>query len=196
MSRFRTFIIRFGAPLVLLVGTAGFFAARRATTLKHSMELWADSLQHGSGPLTLQLPFVPAYLQGRHIGSLRSVRLERHQPRTVDSLRLVIDLSRGSADDIGLRSCTFELVTFDPGDLKRALECAPDTAGLVRFGKVAFEQGGEAALYVSAAELPCAPWTDHQDRGECISARVRRDVQRDMERVREEIRRQVPKNLP
>lgn len=174
---------------MLLVGVAGAFAARRAVTLKHSMELWADSLKHGSGPLTLQLPFVPAYLGGRHIGSLRSVRLERHQPRTVDSLQLVIALSRGSANDALLRGCTFELETLDPGDLKRALECAPDTAGLVPFGRVSFEQGGGGALYVSASELACAPWTDSKDRGECISARVRRQVQRDMQRVRVEMER-------
>jgi hypothetical protein len=188
MSRFRSFMIRFGAPLVLVVGVAGAFAARRTVTLKHSMELWADSLKRGSGPLTLEVPFVPAYLEGRKIGSLKSVRLERHQPRTVDSLRLVIALSRGAADDPAVRGCTFELVTFDPGDFKRALECVPDTAGLVPFGRVTFEQGGEATLYVSAAELGCAPWTDGKDRGECISARVRRQVDREMQRVREEVR--------
>jgi hypothetical protein len=191
MSRFRSFMIRFGAPLVLVVGVAGAFAARRAVTLKHSMEVWADSLKRGSGPLTLDVPFVPAYLEGRKIGSLRTVRLERHEPRTVDSLRLVIHLSREAANDPGVRGCTFELASFDPGDLKQALECAPDTAGLVPFGRVVFEQGGEATLYVSATELACAPWTDGKDRGECISARVRYHVQRDMQRVREEVRRNV-----
>jgi hypothetical protein len=189
MSRFRSFVIRFGAPLVLVAGVAGAFAARRAVILKHSMELWADSLKLGSGPLTLEVPFVPAYLEGRKIGSLKSVRLERHEPRTVDSLRLVIGLSREAVNDPGVRGCTFELVTFDPGEFKRALECAPDTAGLVPFGRVAFEQGGEATLYVATTELACAPWTDDKDRGECIGARVRRDVQRDLQRVREEMRR-------
>lgn len=193
MSRFRTFIIRFGAPLVLVVGVAGAFAARRAVTLKHSLEIWADSLKHGSGPLTLDLPFVPAYLQGRRIGAIRSVRLDRHQPQSVDSLRLVIDLSRGAASDASVRGCTFELMTFDPGDLKQALECAPDTAGLVPFGRVAFEQGGESTLYVSGAELACAPWTQHQDPGECISARVRRHVDREMQRVRMEMQRNLPR---
>jgi hypothetical protein len=188
MSRFRSFVIRFGAPLVLVAGVAGAFAARRAVILKHSMELWADSLKHGSGPLTLEVPFVPTYLEGRKIGSLKSIRLERHEPRAVDSLRLVIDLSREAADDPQVRGCRFELISFDPGDLKRALACAPDTAGLVPFGRVAFQQGGEATLYVSAVELGCAPWTDGKDRGECISARVRRQVERDMARVRVEMR--------
>jgi hypothetical protein len=192
MSRFRSFMIRFGAPLVLVVGVGGAFAARRAVTLKHSMEHWADSLKHGSGPLTLEVPFVPTYLEGRKIGSLRSIRLERHEPRTVDSLRLVIDLSRKAANDPAVRACTFELVTFDPGDFKRALECAPDTAGLVPFGRVAFQQGGGGTLYVSGAELGCAPWTAGQDRGECISARVRERVERDVQRVKERMRRNLP----
>lgn len=191
MSRFRSFVIRFGAPLVLLVGVGGAFAARRAVTLKHTMELWADSLKRGSGPLTLEAPFVPAYLEGRRIGSIESLRLERHQPRTVDSLRLVIDLSGAAANDPEVRGCTFELVTFDPGQLNRALECARDTAGLVPFGRVVFRQGGETTLYVSGAELACAPWTDGRDRGECISARVRREVQVKMQQMREQMRRDL-----
>ncbi len=192
MNRFRTFVIRFGAPLVLVAGVAGAFAARRAVTLKHSLETWADSLKHGSGPLALDLPFVPAYLDGRRIGAIRSVRLERHEPQSVDSLRLVIDLSGQAANDAAVQGCTFELVTFDPGDLKRALVCAPDTAGLVPFGRVAFEQGGEATLYVSGAELACAPWTKNQDQGQCISARVRRQVDRDLRRMREQMRQSLP----
>src|SRR3990172_2562841 len=99
MSRFRSFIIRFGAPLVLVAGGAGGPGARRAVTLRNTIELWADSLKHGSGPLALGLPFVPAYLEGRKIGSLNSVRLERHEPRTVDSLRLAIDLAEGASND-------------------------------------------------------------------------------------------------
>ncbi len=190
MSRFRSFIIRFGAPLVLVAGVAGIFAARRAITLRHTIELWADSLKHGTGPLTLGVPLVPAYLDGRRIGSLDSVRLDRHEPRTVDSLRLLIDLSRDAGSDPGVRSCTFELTTFDPGEFKQALECAADTAGLVRFGRVVFTQGGQALLYVSATELACAPWTDRSN-GACVSARVQRQVQRDLQRAREEMRRNM-----
>src|SRR5574341_730146 len=176
MSRFRSFVIRLGAPLVLIAGVAGVMAARRANAFHHTVELWADSLQHGTGPLTIGVPFLPAYLEGRRIGSLDSVRLERHVPRVVDSLRLVINLSREALDVPG-RSCRIQLVTFDPGEFKHALECVPDTAGLVPFGRVAFVQGGEAPLYVSATELACAPWTDHTG-GDCISARVQRQVRR------------------
>jgi hypothetical protein len=190
MSRFRSFIIRFGAPLVLVAGVAGALAARRAVTLRNTIELWADSLKHGSGPLALGLPFVPAYLEGRKIGSLDSVRLERHEPRTVDSLRLVIDLAEGASNDPEVRGCTFHLVTFDPGEFKRALECASDTAGLVPFGRVLFVQGGGAPLYVSADELTCAPWTDSADAA-CIRERVQEQVRRDVQRARDEIRRNV-----
>ncbi len=194
MSRFRSFVIRLGAPLVLVAGVAGVLAARRTVALRHGIELWADSLKHGAGPLTLSVPFVPAYLEDRRIGSLDSVRLDRHQPRTVDSLRLVIDLSGDAGADPGVRSCTFQLVTFDPGAFKHALECAPDTAGLVPFGRVVFVQGGQATLYVSATQLACAPWTDRTD-GACISDRVQRQVQRDLQRAREELRRNLRTQL-
>jgi hypothetical protein len=187
MSRFRSFIIRFGAPLVLLAGVAGALTARRAITFKHTFQLWADSLKQGSGPLTLEVPFLPAYLDGRRVGSLKSLRLERHEPRTVDSVRLVIDLSRRAVDDAAVRGCRFELVTFAGGDYKHALVCAADTAGLVTFGRVSFEQGGESPLYVNRAELACAPWTGRAGQGDCIGARVRRDVQRDMDRMRREL---------
>lgn len=190
MSRLRSLVIRFGAPLVVVAGVAGVLAARRAVALRNTIGLWADSLKHGSGPLALGVPFVPAYLDGRKIGSLDSLRLERHQPRAVDSLRLVIDLAREAADDPDVRGCTFQLVTFDPGDFKRALECASDTAGLVPFGRVVFVQGGEAPLYVSADELGCAPWTDRADTA-CIRERVQEQVQRDIRRARDEMRRSI-----
>ena len=190
MSRFRSFVIRFGAPLVLVAGVAGVLAARRAATLRNTIELWADSLKQGSGPLALGVPFVPAFLEGRRIGSLDSLRLERHQPRTVDSLRLVIDLARSAEGDATVSGCTFQLVTFDPGEFKHALECASDTAGLVPFGRVVFVQGGEAPLYVSAGELACAPWTDRADSA-CIRERVQEQVRRDMRRARDEMRRNL-----
>ncbi len=190
MSRFRSFVIRFGAPLVLVAGVAGVLAARRAITLRNTIELWADSLKHGSGPLALNLPFVPAYLDGRRIGSLSGLRLERHEPRTVDSLRLVIDLAGGASDDPQVRGCTFQLATFDPGEFKHALECAPDSTGLVPFGRVVFAQGGEAPLYVSANELACAPWTDRADSA-CIGERVQEQVRREMRRARDEMRRNI-----
>lgn len=190
MSRFRSFVIRFGAPLVLVAGVGGAFAARRAVTLRNTVELWADSLKHGSGPLAVAVPFVPAYLDGRKIGELDSLRLERHEPRTVDSLRLVIDLAGWASEDPDVRGCRFQLVTFDPGEFKHALECASDTAGLVPFGRVAFVEGGQAPLYVSAVELGCAPWAQPADSA-CIRERVQEQVRRDVRRARDEIRRNV-----
>jgi len=190
MSRFRSFVIRFGAPLVVVAGVAGVLAARRAVTLRNTLELWADSLKHGSGPLAVGVPFVPAYLDGRKIGALDSLRLERHEPRAVDSLRLVIDLADHASADPEVRGCAFQLVTFDPGEFKHALECASDTTGLVPFGRVVFLQGGEAPLYVSAVELACAPWTDRAD-AECIHERVRDQVRRDLHRARDEIRQNI-----
>jgi hypothetical protein len=190
MSRFRSFVIRFGAPLVVVAGVAGVLAARRAVTLRNTLELWTDSLKHGSGPLALGVPFVPAYLDGRKIGSLDSLRLERHQPRVVDSLRLVIDLAGGASDDPDVRGCAFQLVTFDPSEFKRALECASDTVGLVPFGRVVFAQGGEAPLYLGAGELACAPWTDRAD-ADCIRERVQEQVRREMRRARDEMRSNI-----
>ena len=190
MSRFRSFVIRFGAPLVVVAGVAGVLAARRAVTLRNTLEVLADSLKHGSGQLSMEVPFVPAYLDGRKIGSLESLRLERHEPRAVDSLRLVIDLADVASADPEVRGCTFQLVTFDPGEFKRALECVSDTAGLVAFGRVVFVQGGEAPLYVSLTELACAPWTDRADSA-CIHERVREQVRRDIRRARDEMRRNI-----
>jgi hypothetical protein len=187
VSRFRSFVIRFGAPLIVVLGISAVYAGRRGLALKASLALWADSLDRGSGPLSLSIPFLPAYLEGRRIGSLDSVRLERHEPRTVDSLRLVVDLSRAAAGDDGVRHCAFQLATFDPGAFHDALECAADTAGLVPFGRVVFLQGGDAKLYVARRDLACAPWADHA-RDECIGQRVRLKVQRDIQRARDRVR--------
>ena len=162
MSRVRSFSIRFGAPLVLIVGVGAVVLGRRAIQLKHALQEWGDSLSKGSGPVTIGIPFVPAYLDGMKIGSIDSVRLERHEPHTVDSLRLVVALSDAPAA-AQARQCAFELVSFDPGDFKRALGCAADTAGLVPFGRVTFTGGGAAPLYVPRDELACAPWTDRAD---------------------------------
>jgi hypothetical protein len=175
---------------VVVAGVAGVMAARRAANLRNTLELWADSLKHGSGPLSMDVPFVPAYLDGRKIGSLESVRLERHEPRAVDSLRLVIELAHHASDDPEVRGCTFQLVTFDPSEFKNALECAADTTGLVPFGRVVFTQGGEAPLYLSATELACAPWTDRSET-ECIHERVQDQVRRDVRRARDEVRRNL-----
>jgi hypothetical protein len=194
VSRVRSFLIRFGAPLVLIAGIGAIVLGRRAIQLKHSLQEWGDSLSKGSGPVAIGIPFVPAYLDGMKIGSLDSVRLERHEPHTVDSLRLVVALSDARTASQA-RQCAFELVSFDPGDFKHALECAADTAGLVPFGRVTFTNGGEASLYVARDELACAPWTDRSDAA-CVQRRVQIQVRRDMEKMRREMRdrmRHVPR---
>ena len=129
---------------IVLAGVGAIVLGRRAIQLKHALQEWGDSLSKGSGPVTIGIPFVPAYLDGMKIGSIDSVRLERHEPHTVDSLRLVVALSDAPAA-AQARQCAFELVSFDPGDFKRALGCAADTAGLVPFGRVTFSGGGGAA---------------------------------------------------
>jgi hypothetical protein len=193
VSRFRSFLIRFGAPLVLIAGIGAIMLARRAIQLKHSIQEWSDSLSKGAGPVAIGVPFVPAYLDGARIGSLDSVRVERHEPRTVDSLRLVVALSGAPAASAAQR-CAFELVSFDPGDFKRALTCVTDTAGLVPFGRVAFADGGGAPLYVARDELACAPWTDRGD-PTCVQRRVQIQVRRDMEKMRREMRDRM-RNIP
>jgi hypothetical protein len=193
VGRLRSFFIRFGAPLVLAAGIGAIVLGRRAIQLKHSIQEWGDSLSKGSGPVTIGIPFVPAYLDGIKIGSLDSVGLERHEPRTVDSLRVVVGLSHAPAA-AEARSCAFELVSFDPGDFRRALTCVRDTAGLVPFGRVVFTQGGEAPLYVARDELACAPWTDRSD-ATCVRRRVQVQVRRDMEKMRREMRDRM-RNIP
>ena len=190
VSRLRSFFIRFGAPLVLVVGIGATVAGRRAIQLKQSIREWADSLSKGSGSVAMGVPFVPAYLDGARIGSLDSVRVERHEPRTVDSLRLVVDLSHAPAATQA-RACAFELVSFDPGEFRHALTCVTDTAGLVPFGRVAFTQGGAAPLYVARDELACAPWADRTDPA-CVQRRVQVRVQRDMQRMQERMRQRMP----
>ena len=186
MSHPRSFFIRFGAPLVLIVGIGATVLGRRALQLKHSIQQWADSLSRGSGSVAMGVPFVPAYLDGARIGSLDSVRVERHEPRTVDSLRLVVDLSHAPAATQA-RACGFELVSFDPGDFRHALTCVTDTAGLVPFGRVTFTQGGGAPLYVAREELACAPWANRADPA-CVQRRVQVQIRRDMQRMRERMR--------
>ena len=111
----------------------------------------------------------------------------------MDSLRLVVALSDAPAAGQA-RQCAFELVSFDPGDFKHALECAADTAGLVPFGRVTFTGGGAAPLYVPRDELSCAPWTDRSDAA-CVHRRVQIQVRRDMDRMRREMRDRM-RNVP
>jgi hypothetical protein len=191
VGRTRSFFIRFGAPLILIGGIGAVLAGRRGIQLKQSVQLWADSLSKGSSPLAISIPLLPAYLDGSRIGSLDSVRLDRHEPRVVDSVRLVIDLSKHAAAGAAVSECTFELVSFDPGDFKNALTCASDTADLVPFGRIAFTQGPTAPLFVARSELACAPWTD-QPNAACIRERVQRQVRRDMQRMRDQMQRKLP----
>jgi hypothetical protein len=193
VSRARSFFIRFGAPLVLIVGIGAIVLGRRAIQLKHSLQEWGDSLSKGSGPVAMGIPFVPAYLDGMKIGSLDSVQLQRHEPHTVDSLRLVVALSDAPAASQA-RRCAVELVSFDPGDFKHALACVADTAGLVPFGRVSFTDGGGVPLYVPRDELACAPWTDRSD-ATCVRHRVQIQVRRDMEKMRRQMRDQM-RNIP
>jgi hypothetical protein len=121
-------------------------------------------------------------------------------PGTIDSLHVAIRL-RGAADRQALAACAlhFDPDAFDqagPLGYKRALTCAADTAGLVRFGSVAFEGvATPTPLYLDSGDLPCEHMSDSADAG-CTEVRVeigrmRDRVRHDAHRIRTEVREGV-----
>ena len=193
MSRFRRLVVAIGAPLVVVVGLGVIWGVRNAAVLKAQIEAWADSLEHSPHPVTMELSFLPAYVDGDRVGKLDAIVIQRHQPATVDSVRIEI----ATSDDF--QGSHFEgcAIRFDPDafesdgpmGFKHALSCVEDTGDLVEFGSVVLsglEQ--ELTLFLESHDLPCEHMAEG-DEGAC------RKVTKDIERLREEIRNEVRVNI-
>ncbi len=193
MSTFRRILVAVGAPLVVVIGLGVVWGVRNASQLKAQVEAWADSLEHSPNPVTMELSFLPAYVDGHRVGKLDAVVIQRHQPATVDSLRIMITSSGDHVAD-ELSGCALHL---DPDALgedgpfgfKHALECVTDTAQLVRFGSVALEGLSEdLALYLDGDDLPCQHMAKG-DTGACT------EVRKEIHRLRDEIRNEIRVNI-
>lgn len=182
------------APAVVIVGLGIVWGYRNGLAFKQQIEAWADSLEHGSSPVEMHLPFVPVYLDGAKLGGLQSVVVQRAVPGAVDSLRIVVANARSGARE-ALQAChvRFDPNAFDrdgPMGLKHALTCAGDTNGLVRFGSVAL--GADATslpLYLASEDVPCSHLSSPDAAQACTD--VRQEVRRIRDQVRQEIRLQM-----
>jgi hypothetical protein len=144
------------APVIVVLGLTAAFWGRRAAAFGSSVRHWADSLDHGSGPVRIVVP-LPVYVSGARVGNLDTIVVERHAMHTVDSLRVVVK-SVQLAKLAELSSCAVRVQSlnqFDPGEYPRALSCATDTAGLTRFGTVSFAPGHDVVLYMDASDVAC-----------------------------------------
>jgi DNA relaxase NicK len=203
MSTTRRVLVAVGAPLVLVLGLGTLWGWRNAATLKAQIETWADSLEHSSNPVTMELSFLPMYVEGDKIGKLQAVVVQRAEPATVDSLTLVIDLSdEANADE--LASCYFHL---DPDAIdregpmgyKEAIHCLHDPGDLVRFGSVEFAGTGQhSGLYLEMKDLPCDHMS-HDVEGPCFEfvdeiQRIKAEIRSEVRNIRMEIRNEVRQN--
>lgn len=189
----RRLVIWLGAPLVVVGGLALLWGVRNAAALKAQIEVWADSLRHSAHPVVMELGFLPAYVEGRRVGTLRTVIVQRDRPGEVDSLHIVVE-PRTGRDGADLPACPLQLNPdafhrSGPMGFTEALRCASDTAALVRFGHLAFAGlGDRLALFVAADDLPC----DHPARAADDACT---DMRREIERLRDEMRREVRVHL-
>jgi hypothetical protein len=193
MSKFRRLIVAIGAPLVVVLGLGIVWGVRNAAVLKAQIEAWADSLEHSSNPVTLDLSFLPMYIEGDRVGKLDAVVVQRHEPGTVDSIRIAI-AGNHKVDMSQFADCQLHLDpdAFDregPMGFKRALTCVSDTSEMVRFGSVVFEdQGRELPLYLNGDDLPC----EHMSPDAAVECT---QVKEEIRRLRDEIRQEIRLNI-
>jgi hypothetical protein len=185
----------FGAPIIVIVGLAGTFWVPRAVAFGNQASQWAHELKHSSQPVTMDIRFVPTYVDGEKIGSLRQVVVQRSSPGAIDSLRIAVDVSHPERiERFGeCRMVLSDLDDLDPGHFKHMLNCTNDSTGLVPFGQIAF---GETSvpLFVEGDDFSCSE-SEHTppEMAACIQSevqRIRNQVQRDIQReVRQNVRR-------
>jgi len=181
--------VRVGAPVILLAGIGVVTGASRAREMKSYLRTFADSLEHGSGPVELRVRWVPFYLEGDRLGSVSRLHIARHEQGTVDSVRVGVT-PRSAARASKAAGCHLRLTTFDPGDFKHALVCEAEATDLVPFGSVSFGDVATAVpLYLDHTDHVCAPW--RADRELCREARgaASADVRVEIRRARAEARR-------
>ncbi|MEE8135337.1 MAG: hypothetical protein V3T56_09780 [Gemmatimonadales bacterium] len=190
MSATRRFLIVLGAPLVVIVGLSAVRGVQSASDLKAQIEEWIDAVEHSPDPVTMNLSFVPAYVDGDKVGMLRTVVIQRQNPGDVDAVDLVIEVGdRGIGE---LAACSFQLDpdAFDhsgPWGFKHALECIDDTEGLVPFGSVAISDADfQVTLYLDPSDVPCS--STRADLSAVCSDEIRSSLRRLREEIRTDIR--------
>ncbi|MBI3981616.1 MAG: hypothetical protein HY337_01810 [Gemmatimonadetes bacterium] len=190
MTGIRKLWVRVAAPVILLGGIGVVTGARRAREVKQYLETFADSLEHGSGPLDLKVRFVPFYVDGRRLGFVNALHIDRHTTGNVDSVRLSVTPRSAAQASGAVGECHLRLTSFEPGDFKHAITCESESEGNVPFGSVSFDDAASGIpLYLSPVDHACAPW--NHDREACSAAReaMSSDVRADLDRVRDEIQR-------
>ena len=190
MSGTRRLFIALLAPLVVVVGLSGVWAGRNATQLKAQIEEWIDALEHSPEPVTMNLSFVPAYVDGDKVGMLRTIVVQRQEPGAVDGVDLVIEVGDRGVGQLSACSFQFDPDAFDhsgPWGFRHALECIDDAEGLVEFGSVSVSDADfEAILYLDPSDVPCN--SAGADLREMCSHEIRDNIRRLRDEVRKDIR--------
>jgi hypothetical protein len=193
MSATRRFLILLAAPLVVVVGLSAVWGAENATELKAQIEEWMDALENSPDAVTMNLSFIPAYVDGERVGMLRTVVVQRQSAGEVDAVDLVIEVGEAGIGD--LAACSFQLDpdAFEhsgPWGFKHALECIDDTEGLIPFGSVAISDFDfQATLYIDAADVPCS------NAGPDLGAACSDEIRTNIRRLRDEIRTDIRESL-
>ncbi len=207
MTTSRKLVIWLGAPMVVLVGLVGLWGARNAAAVKRQIVEWADSLEQSANPVAMHLGFIPMYVDGKKVGTLSTVVVQRDRPGAVDSVRLVVEPLEGQALAGWLEGCRFRLdpqalEQHGPFGLKRAVRCISDTTGLAPFGTVVLAGAGrEVGLFMWPEQLPCTRTNageactnlgDHvHDLRDRIRDEVRIHLRSNAQTIRSEVRRSV-----
>lgn len=190
MSATRRFFIVLGAPLVVIVGLSAVRGVQSASHLKAQIEEWVDAFEHSPDAVTMNLSFVPAYVDGDKVGMLRTVVIQRQKAGEVDAVDLVIEVGDRGIGELASCSFQFDPDAFDhsgPWGFKHALECIDDTEGLVPFGTVAISDADfQVTLYLDPSDVPCS--SAGADLGAVCSDEIRNSIHRLRDEIRTDIR--------
>jgi hypothetical protein len=162
--------IGLGAMLIFVVGMGVVRAGRKG------VETARDFIDHGR---SVNIPFaiIPFKLDGRGIGSIRQIQLDRSGPRQIDGVHLVVRLD-DTADLDGLNGCQLTahgLQDIDENTTFACADAADSAATLVHFGEVVFEPtGASMELVLPAVEV--AQWSDRAEAAAPAVANARQAV--------------------
>lgn len=182
-----------GALVVFAAGMIVMTMGRRAKGAGETFRLWADSLEHGSGPVAMEMPLriLPVYLEGERVGRLDSIILLRHSRDTVEGLRVVLEV-RDAEARARLEHCVVAFGSFEHFNPKQAFRCVDDTTGLVRFGELHFlGDDARTPLFISPADLAEGPWVPADSTARALREELRLLKTEIRESVRQSVREAV-----